>query len=108
MLSIGLGKTVSRQSTELPQLLLKGKVPREEPLFCGGKEEDGLLHPWTGRKGAMGSSAAGGCSPWREGAGEGGVGCSLEASARWAERVAAGEGIGEGGAREEPELAGEK
>jgi hypothetical protein len=60
------------------------------------------------RKGAMGSSAAGGCSPWREGAGEGGVGCSLEASARWAEMVAAGESIGEGGAREEPELAGEK
>jgi hypothetical protein len=53
----------------LPQLLLKGKVPREESLFCGGREENGLPHPWTGRKGAMGSSAAGGCSPWREGAG---------------------------------------
>jgi hypothetical protein len=28
-----------------------------------------------GRKGAMGNSAAGGCSPWREGVGEGGAGC---------------------------------
>jgi hypothetical protein len=45
VLSIGLGKTVSRQSTELPQLLLKGKVPREEPLFGVGREEDGR---WEG------------------------------------------------------------
>jgi hypothetical protein len=26
-----------------------------------------------GRKGAMGNSAVGGCSPWRKGAGEGGA-----------------------------------
>jgi hypothetical protein len=46
-----------------------------------------------------------GAEPGAEEAGVEGVeevsGCSLEASARWAERVAAGESRGEGGAREE-------
>jgi hypothetical protein len=40
VLSTGLCKTGSRQSAKLPRLLLKGEVPREEPLPHGWERLD--------------------------------------------------------------------
>jgi hypothetical protein len=76
----GLLPLERRRCAEKMDAMAAAAVCYRSEIKCGvGEGKWGCcMAPYTaerGRKGAMGSSAAGGCSPWREGAGESGAGC---------------------------------